>query len=141
MQDANIISYVMRQVPSVISRLQELIKNSADIRIPIISYYEVKRGLLSNNSMHKLALFDAQMKVFGLVPMRETTFELAGHRLIQMLESHQWVVEQHAGARESHHGANLFFHVGTVAVGGAGGAKVLGVAVGTASQSFCHIVF
>lgn len=75
--DANIISYVMRQVPSVISRLQELIKNSADIRIPIISYYEVKRGLLSNNSMHKLALFDAQMKVFGLVPMRETTFELA----------------------------------------------------------------
>lgn len=67
--DANIISYIMRQVPSVISRLQELIKNNADIRIPIISYYEVKRGLLSNNSIHKLALFDAQMKVFGLVPI------------------------------------------------------------------------
>ncbi|MBR5580407.1 MAG: PIN domain-containing protein [Treponema sp.] len=82
--DANIISYVMRQVPSVISRLQELIKNSADIRIPIISYYEVKRGLLSNNSMHKLALFDAQMKVFGLVPMRETTFELAAQIYAQL---------------------------------------------------------
>ena len=67
--------------------------------------------------------------------------QLAGHRLIQMLESHQWVVEQHTGARESHDSANLFFHVGTVAVGGAGGAKVLGVTVGTASQSFCHIVF
>ena len=82
--DANIISYVMRQVPSVISRLQELIKNSADIRIPIISYYEVKRGLLSNNSMHKLALFDAQMKVLGLVPMRETTFELAAQIYAQL---------------------------------------------------------
>ena len=82
--DANIISYVMRQVPSVISRLQALIKNSADIRIPIISYYEVKRGLLSNNSMHKLALFDAQMKVFGLVPMRETTFELAAQIYAQL---------------------------------------------------------
>ena len=58
-----------------------------------------------------------------------------------MLYRHQWVVEQHSRARESHHGANLFFHVGTVAVGGAGGAKVLGVTVGTASQSFCHIVF
>lgn len=58
-----------------------------------------------------------------------------------MLYRHQWVVEQHSRARESHHGANLFFHVGTVAVGGAGGAKVLGVAVGTASESFCHIVF
>ena len=67
--------------------------------------------------------------------------QLAGHCLIQMLESHLWVVEQHAGARESHHGANLFFHIGAVAVGGAGGAKVLGVTVGTASQSFCHIVF
>lgn len=32
--DANIISYIMRQVPSVILRLQELIKNNADIRIP-----------------------------------------------------------------------------------------------------------
>ena len=82
--DANIISYVMRQVPSVISRLQALIKNSADIRIPIISYYEVKRGLLSNNSMHKLALFDAQMKVFGLVTMRETTFELAAQIYAQL---------------------------------------------------------
>ena len=82
--DANIISYVMRQVPSVISRLQELIKNSADIRIPIISYYEVKRGLLSNNSMHKLALFDVQMKVFGLVPMRETTLELAAQIYAQL---------------------------------------------------------
>ena len=82
--DANIISYVLRQVPSVISRLQALIKNSADIRIPIISYYEVKRGLLSNNSMHKLALFDAQMKVFGLVPMRETTFELAAQIYAQL---------------------------------------------------------
>lgn len=58
-----------------------------------------------------------------------------------MLESHQWVVEQHTGARESHHGANLFFHIGAVAVGGAGGAKVLCVAVGTVSQPFCHIFF
>lgn len=82
--DANIISYIMRQVPSVISRLQELIKNNADIRIPIISYYEVKRGLLFNNSIHKLALFDAQMKVFGLVPMKESTFELAAQIYAQL---------------------------------------------------------
>ena len=82
--DANIISYIMRQVPSVISRLQELIKNNADIRIPIISYYEVKRGLLSNNSIHKLTLFDAQMKVFGLVPMKESTFELAAQIYAQL---------------------------------------------------------
>lgn len=82
--DANIISYIMRQVPSVISRLQELIKNNTDIRIPIISYYEVKRGLLSNNSIHKLALFDAQMKVFGLVPMKESTFELAAQIYAQL---------------------------------------------------------
>ena len=51
------------------------------------------------------------------------------------------MVQHHSRAGESHDSANLFFHIGTVAVGGAGGAKVLCVAVGTVSQPFCHIFF
>lgn len=35
------------------------------------------------------------------------------------------MVQQHSWAGEPHDGANLLFHVGAVAVGGAGGAEVL----------------
>lgn len=75
--DANIISYIIKQVPSVITRIEELIRNNADIKIPIIAYYEIKRGLLANNASKKLAIFDAQMKILGLVQMTHSTFEKA----------------------------------------------------------------
>ena len=32
--DANIISYVIKNIPSVISIIQDLIKDGADVRIP-----------------------------------------------------------------------------------------------------------
>lgn len=32
--DANIISYVIKNIPSVISRIQDLIKDGADVKIP-----------------------------------------------------------------------------------------------------------
>ena len=32
--DANIISYVIKNIPSVISRIKDLIKDGADVRIP-----------------------------------------------------------------------------------------------------------
>lgn len=75
--DANIISYIIKQVPSVLTRLQDLVRNDASIKIPIIAYYEVKRGLLANNASSKLAVFDTQIKQLGLVPMTESTFEYA----------------------------------------------------------------
>lgn len=75
--DANIISYVIKQVPTVLSRLQDLARSNASIKIPIIAYYEVKRGLLANKASGKLAIFDTQIKKLGLVQMTEHTFECA----------------------------------------------------------------
>lgn len=44
--DANIISYILKNIPSVIRRLTEIITDGNEIRIPSIAYYAVKRGLL-----------------------------------------------------------------------------------------------
>ena len=75
--DANIISYIIKQIPSVLTRLQDLVRNDASIKIPIVAYYEVKRGLLVNKASSRLAIFDTQIKQLGLVPMTESTFECA----------------------------------------------------------------
>ena len=75
--DANIISYIIKQIPSVLTRLQDLVRNNASIKIPIVAYYEVKRGLLANKTSNRLAIFDTQIKQLGLVPMTESTFECA----------------------------------------------------------------
>ena len=85
--DANIISYVIKNIPSVISRIQDLIKDGADVRIPIVSYYEVKRGLLANKASNKLAIFDTQIKALGLVQMTEQTFDLAALIYSQLKQS------------------------------------------------------
>lgn len=61
--DANIISYIIKQVPSVITRIEELIRNNADIKIPIIAYYEIKRGLLTNNAKHFKRIPNLQVEV------------------------------------------------------------------------------
>ena len=85
--DANIISYVIKNIPSVISRIKDLIKDGADVRIPIVSYYEVKRGLLANKASNKLAIFDTQIKALGLVQMTEQTFDLAALIYSQLKQS------------------------------------------------------
>ena len=75
--DANIISYVIKNIPSVIRRLTELIQNGDEIKIPIIAYYEVKRGLLAIDSVKRLAIFNKQIESFGLVQVSDKTFDLA----------------------------------------------------------------
>ena len=85
--DANIISYIIKSIPSVISRIQDLIEDGADLRIPIVSYYEVKRGLLANKAINKLAIFDSQIKALGLVQMTEQIFDLAAEIYSQLKQS------------------------------------------------------
>lgn len=75
--DANIISYVIKGVPSVISRLKTILFCGDEIKIPVIAYYEVKRGLLAINANKKLAIFEEQMKLFEIVQMDLQTFEIA----------------------------------------------------------------
>lgn len=82
--DANIISYVIKQVPSVIFRLKTILSSGNEIKIPIIAYYEVKRGLLAINSQKRLAIFEKQIKLFDIVQMVLQTFEIASNIYAQL---------------------------------------------------------
>lgn len=75
--DANILSYVIKQVPSVKVRLRELIVSGNTIKIPVVSFYEVKRGLLAVNSKRRMSVFEAQVEIFGIIQMTESTFNIA----------------------------------------------------------------
>lgn len=75
--DANILSYVLKNIPLIISRLSEIIEDGNEIRIPSIAYYEVKRGLLANKSANKLSLFEYPSKLFGIVPLSQSDLDRA----------------------------------------------------------------
>ena len=75
--DANILSYIIKQIPSVTSNLRELIVSGNIIKIPVVAFYEVKRGLLAVNSKKRMSVFEAQVEAFGLVQMTDSTFTMA----------------------------------------------------------------
>lgn len=63
--DANILSYVIKQVPSVKARLRELIVSGNTIKIPVVTFYEVKRGLGAQSCLahkqRKASLKDSEL--------------------------------------------------------------------------------
>ncbi len=55
--DTNIVSASLKQNAKINLKLQEVSRLEIDIFISGITYYEIQRGLLSNNATKKLALF------------------------------------------------------------------------------------
>ena len=64
--DTNIISYLMRSDKKVTARWLEERKRGKKSVIPIIAYYEVKRGLLAVNATRKLKDFEELCSVLGV---------------------------------------------------------------------------
>jgi predicted nucleic acid-binding protein len=56
--DTNIISYYLKKNQEIIEKVSIEINNNNRIIIPPIVYFEIKRWLLSNNAMVKLAAFN-----------------------------------------------------------------------------------
>lgn len=53
--DTNIISYLLQKSPVVRTRLKELIdRDDSELYISVITYYELKRGLIASNATAKL---------------------------------------------------------------------------------------
>lgn len=53
--DTNIISYLLQKNVSVQLRLKELIdREDTELNISVVTYYELKRGLIASNSTTKL---------------------------------------------------------------------------------------
>ena len=56
--DTNIISYILNGNEKVKNRIEEILLNNDIISIPVFSYYEIKRGLLSVGASAKIERFN-----------------------------------------------------------------------------------
>jgi len=56
--DTNIISYILNGNIILGEKLNAVIKTGNKIIIPLMVYYEARRGLLANNAVRKLQSFD-----------------------------------------------------------------------------------
>lgn len=55
--DTNIVSYILKKNQTVDNKLREVTRLGQEVFISCISYYEIKRGLLSINATRQLADF------------------------------------------------------------------------------------
>ncbi len=56
--DTNIVSYILKKNQTVDNKLREVNRLGQEVFVNCISYYEIKRGLLSINATKQLADFD-----------------------------------------------------------------------------------
>ncbi|MEA1885348.1 MAG: type II toxin-antitoxin system VapC family toxin [Thermotogota bacterium] len=77
--DTNIVSYLLKNNQDIVNRLKsEIIKNNK-IKISLISYYEVLRGLKYIKNNKKIYKFSNLLKLFDLLEMKADTFETAAN--------------------------------------------------------------
>ncbi|MCL1988015.1 MAG: PIN domain-containing protein [Firmicutes bacterium] len=56
--DTNIISYMMKNDETVRNNQLVFIKNGGTCIIPLMAYYEIKRGLIAKNATTKMRIFE-----------------------------------------------------------------------------------
>jgi len=56
--DTNIISYIMNGNNELAEKLREITVKGNNVVIPLMVYYEIRRGLISNKATVKMKLFD-----------------------------------------------------------------------------------
>ena len=56
--DTNIISYILNGDRALAEKLDAITKSGGQVIMPLIVYYEARRGLLANNATNKLCKFD-----------------------------------------------------------------------------------
>lgn len=65
--DSNIVSYILKKVTTVNNKLQQATLRGDDLFISCITYYEVKRGLLSINATRQLAELQQFCSDYGIL--------------------------------------------------------------------------
>lgn len=84
--DTNIISRLMRQDTQCLARRDELIAD-ADMEgmyIPLLAYYEIRRGLVYANATSKQALFNSLLHKFPIVGITMRTCDIAAKVYAQL---------------------------------------------------------
>jgi predicted nucleic acid-binding protein len=75
--DSNILSYMLRNDDKVFSRYFETLNNGGRCVIPLIAYYEVKRGLKAANATNKLHQFEKFYKALGTDDLSISDMDIA----------------------------------------------------------------
>lgn len=82
--DTNIISYILNGNEKVKNRIEEILLNNDIIAIPVFSYYEIKRGLLSVGASAKIERFNNFVRICELVDINISTFDIAAQIYAQL---------------------------------------------------------
>ena len=82
--DTNIISYILNGNEKVKNRIEEILLNNDIIAIPVFSYYEIKRGLLSVGASAKVERFNNFVRICELVDINISTFDIAAQIYAQL---------------------------------------------------------
>jgi len=77
--DTNIISYLLKNNQEIVNQLKSAISKNNKIKISLISYYEVLRGLKYIENNKKIYKFSNLLKFFDLLEMKADTFETAAN--------------------------------------------------------------
>lgn len=82
--DTNIISYILNGNEKVKNRIEDILLNNDIISIPVFSYYEIKRGLLSVGASAKIERFNNFVRICELVDINISTFDIAAQIYAQL---------------------------------------------------------
>ncbi|MDR2922063.1 MAG: PIN domain-containing protein [Treponema sp.] len=75
--DTNIVTYYLKGNKAIIDRVTRETDNKNVILIPPLVFYEIKRWLLSVNSVKKLALFETMCSLSGISSINKEILEIA----------------------------------------------------------------
>ena len=75
--DTNIISYVLKGNVEIRSNIVKLLADGNDIKIPVVAYYEAKRGLLATGATTKLQRFLNFAQKLGILNTTIETYDIA----------------------------------------------------------------
>ena len=75
--DTNIVSYVIKGNDKVRSHIVKLLSAGNEVKIPVVAYYEIKRGLLATCSIAKSQLFLNFALKLGIVNTTIETYDIA----------------------------------------------------------------
>ena len=75
--DANTISYILRNEGGVKQRWRQEESSGNRSVVPLIAYYEVRRGLLANEATTKMRSFDELCAVLGINNLTSTDIDKA----------------------------------------------------------------
>jgi predicted nucleic acid-binding protein len=82
--DTNIVSFLLRGDERVLAKLQEADKGGNAITIPPLVYYEVKRGLLADNSSKRLQSFEYFYEDTGIGEMTLAAYDEAARQYARL---------------------------------------------------------